>query len=106
MKTNRFAGGWLIAAVLSAGWMLPAPVHAAGSGGKSNVQNNGKGPKKPGPGVMGADGRVMPPPLPGVVTHVHPGMPDEDLREADHERGGGHFSTGQFRKADGSVHRD
>ncbi|WP_250888288.1 hypothetical protein [Ralstonia solanacearum] len=50
MKTNRFAGGWLIAAVLTAGWMLPAPVHAAGSGGKGNVQNNGKGPKKPGPG--------------------------------------------------------
>ena len=105
MKTNRFAGGWLIASVLTAGWMLPLPVHAAGTGGKGNVRNNGKGPKKPGPGVMGADGRVMPPPLPGVVTHVHPGMPDEDLREADHERGT-HFSAGQFRKADGSVHRD
>ncbi|AGH86370.1 MULTISPECIES: hypothetical protein [Ralstonia solanacearum species complex] len=105
MKTNRFAGGWLIAAVLAAGWMLPAPIHAADAGGKSDVQSNGKGPKKPGPGVMGADGRVMPPPLPGVVTHVHPGVPNEDLTEANHERGT-NFNVGQFRKADGSVHRD
>lgn len=85
--------------------MLPAPIHAADAGGKSDVQNNGKGPKKPGPGVMGADGRVMPPPLPGVVTHVHPGVPNEDLTEANHERGT-NFNVGQFRKADGSVHRD
>ncbi|MGA3945851.1 hypothetical protein ACI2TD_03930 [Ralstonia nicotianae] len=105
MKTNRFAGGWLIAAVLAAGWMLPAPIHAADAGGKSDVQSNGKGPKKPGPGVMGADGRVMPPPLPGVVTHVYPGVPNEDLTEANHERGT-NFNVGQFRKADGSVHRD
>ncbi|MEF9416690.1 MULTISPECIES: hypothetical protein [Ralstonia solanacearum species complex] len=105
MKTNRFAGGWLIAAVLAAGWMLPAPIHAADAGGKSDAQSNGKGPKKPGPGVMGADGRVMPPPLPGVVTHVHPGVPNEDLTEANHERGT-NFNVGQFRKADGSVHRD
>lgn len=54
---------------------------------------------------MGADGRVMPPPLPGVVTHVHPGVPNEDLTEANHERGT-NFNVGQFRKADGSVHRD
>ncbi|WP_246761144.1 hypothetical protein [Ralstonia solanacearum] len=47
----------------------------------------------------------MPPPLPGVVTRVHPGMPNEDLKEADHERGT-HFNIGQFRNADGSVHRD
>lgn len=109
MKTKRIIGGSLLTAALAAGWMLSAPVQAAGSETTITVKgesgNAPKGPQQPGPGVMDVNGRVLPPPRPSVITHVHPGMPHEDLKEADHERGP-KFNVGQFRKANGKVYRD
>ncbi len=107
MKAQRIVGGWLLASALAAGWMFSVPAQAAGSDTTITVKGKAEhGPKKPGPGVMDVDGRVLPPerPTAGQVG-IHPGMPQEDLREADHERGP-NFNAGQFRKADGSVHRD
>lgn len=109
MKTQRIASGWLLASALTAGWVFSTPVLAAGAGATITVQGQSggaaNGPKKPGPGVLGPDGRVLPPPRPSVITQVAPGVPHEDLKEADHERGP-KFNAGKFRSANGKVFRN
>lgn len=109
MTTQRIAGGWLLAAALTAAWVFSTPALAAGPGNTITVQGqstgSANGPKKPGPGVLGPDGRVLPPPRPSVITHVSPGVPHEDLKEADHERGT-KFNAGKFRAANGKVFRN